>query len=120
METSLSPEAVEALARSLAVKLGIKDKTDADLANEMIVFKLEDAKKTKAENEFREEVRGALRDLRRIRSDLPYIAVSLAVVAAFFSVLALVGNARATERLSNEMQEIRQRIMVAPDGRAAP
>jgi hypothetical protein len=119
METSLSPEAVEALARSLAVKLGIKDKTDADLANQMFAFQQEDARRVKEEKEFRDEVRDALRDLQRNKSDLPYLAVSVAIVAAFFSVLSLVGTARATERLSNEIREIREH-MVVTGGRSAP
>jgi|SRR6185369_1141387 len=119
METSLSPEAVEALARSLAVKLGIKDRTDADLANQMVAFKTEDAKRVQDEAEFRQEVRDALRDLKRNKSDLPYVAVSVAIVAAFFSVLSLVGTARATERLSNEIREIREHMVVS-GGRSAP
>src|SRR6478752_1958599 len=120
METSLSPEAVEALARSLAVKLGIKDRTDADLANQMIVFKQEDAKRNLDDQEFKQEVRDALRDLKRNKSDLPYLAVSVAIVAAFFSVLSLVGTARATERMSNEIREIREHMVMLPNGRSAP
>jgi uncharacterized membrane protein YdfJ with MMPL/SSD domain len=119
METSLSPEAVEALARSLAVKLGIKDRTDADLANQMIAFESAERKRTQDDQEFKQEVRDALRSLQRNKSDIPYVAVSVAIVAAFFSVLSLVGTARATERLSNEIREIRER-MVMSSGRSAP
>lgn len=119
MDTQLSPEAVEALAKSLAVKLGIKDRTDADLANQMFAFEQEDKKRVAAEDEFRTEVRDALRDLKRNKSDLPLMAISVAIIAAFFSVLSLIGTARATERLSNEIREIREH-MVVNNGRSAP
>lgn len=119
METSLSPEAVEALARSLAVKLGIKEKTDADLANQMFTLTTKDNQRDVDDAAFKEEVRSALKDLKRTRSDLPMIAMLTALVAVFFSVLSLVGTARATERLSNELREVREH-MVSVGGRATP
>ncbi len=119
MDTQLSPEAVEALAKALAIKLGIKDRTDADLANQMFAFEQEDKKRQTEEQDFRAEVRDALRDLKRNKSDIPLMAISVAVIAAFFSVLSLIGTARATERLSNEIREIREHMVVS-NGRTAP
>ena len=120
METSLSPEAVEDLARSLAVKLGIKDRTDTELYNLVLDHESADRKRAQDDEEFRTEVRATLQILKKSKSDLPALAISIAILAAFFSVLSLVGTARATERLSSEIREIRENMVFSNEVRRAP
>jgi hypothetical protein len=124
-ETTLSPEAVEALATSLAVKLSVDRKTVGDLANQMSEFHQSD-KVFKAEDKvFKESVSTSLSGLRRQRVMMPVIAIGAAFISIVMSVIGLAGTAQAVSKLSEQINaqqlELREQhleiLRLSPDFR---
>lgn len=103
-QTTLSPEAVEALARSLAVKMESHKTGAQNLADQMVVFQSED-RKFKAEfAKWQGEVTDGLRALKLVRSDVPLIAIGISLVAVVMATISLIGTARASQRASEALQ----------------
>lgn len=99
-ETTLSPDAVEALATSLAVKLALDRKTVGDLADQMTQFHQSDRVFKSEDKVFKESVHASLNGLQRQRVLMPVIAIGTAFISIVLSVLGLAGTAQAVSKLS--------------------
>lgn len=110
METQLSPDALEALARSVAVKLEGQMATTKSLANQMLEFHQKDAEFKAQDAEFKQEVRDMLRSLRRTRSYVPVAALAAAVLAVLVSLFTLSRTAEATQTLSDDLKSLRAAV----------
>jgi hypothetical protein len=117
MEQTLSPEAVEALAKSLAAKIEFHKKGVGELANEVIQFREADKKFKEEDAAFKAEVRAALNGLKVTRIDVPLIAAGLSVLSILFATLALINNARANQRTADELRDVRAHITVEHERR---
>jgi hypothetical protein len=116
MEQTLSPEAVEALAKSLAAKIEFHKKGVGELANEVIQFREADKKFKEEDAAFKAEVRAALNGLKVTRIDVPLIAAGLSILSILFATLALI-NARANQRTADELRDVRAHITVEHERR---
>ena len=116
-QTTLSPEAVEALAKSLAAKMESHKGAVGDLADQLLAFQEEDKKFKLEDAAFKREMRAGLGMMKAARIDVPLIAVGLSLVSIVFASIALIGTARASQRvsdeirvLSNDVAELRQKV----------
>ena len=112
----MSPEAVEALAKSLAAKMEFQKGAVGELTDQLMAFQASDQKFKEGDADFKREVRAALATMRTIRHDVPLIAVGLSLVSIIFAAIALVGSARAAERMGTEVRDIREHMAGAIDG----
>ncbi len=119
MDQILSPEALDALAKNLAVKMESHKGAVGRLTDQMTQFQANDAKYKTEDAEFKKEVRAALQMMKATRIDVPLIAVGLSLVAIVFASIALIGTARASSRMSEEIRELRQHITVPNERREA-
>jgi hypothetical protein len=117
METQLSPEAVEALARSLANKMEGQMSANRDLADQMLIFHQNDAEFKREDAVFKDEVRAALRNLRRERTYLPHLAMIAAVFALLISAFTMSRTASATQSLSTDIQGLKDAVAAQHVGR---
>ncbi len=115
----MSPQAVEALARDLAVKFHAEKKAWGDLATEMVQTREADRKYKEEDAAFKAEVRKSLGRLTTMRADIPLIAVGLSVVSMIMATVALIGVARAGSRLTDEISALRAQVS-ANERREAP
>lgn len=104
MEQTLSPEAVEALAKSLAAKMESHKGGLGNLADQMVEFQAADKIFKREDTAFKKEVTESLRALRVVRHDIPIIAVSMSLVAVVIATISLIGTARASQRLNDEVR----------------
>lgn len=104
MEQTLSPEAVEALARSLAAKMETQKGGLGNLTDQMMIFQQEDKAFKEQDAAFKKEVTEALRALRTVRNDVPIISISMSIVAIVLATISIVGMARNAMRLDDEIR----------------
>jgi TRAP-type uncharacterized transport system fused permease subunit len=109
-ETTLSPEALESLARSVAAKLGAEEVATRRVADQMIAFQTEDTKFKIVDAAFKKEISDSLAIIQRQRTMLPIVAVCIAVLSIMMSVVALAGSAQAVSRLSDQLDATQQVI----------
>ena len=110
----MDAEAVEALAKSLAVKLEMQKRALGDNSDELIRLKQEDAEYKRAELEFKKELRGDIAILMNQRVHLPRAALAISLLAMLLSLVTLVGTARAGERVAAELAALRASSAAAP------
>lgn len=103
-QTTLSPEAVEALARSLAIKMESHKTGAQNLADQMVLFQNDDRKFKADFAAWQGEVTDSLRALKFARSDVPVIAIGISLVAIVLATISLIGTARASQRASEALQ----------------
>lgn len=110
MDTQLTPDAVEALAKSLAAKLEAQRK-DQDyleglhkkLADQMTAFHANDAK-------FKDEIRGDLKALRTASLTLPSVAIAVAAISLAVSLYLGVVFVAFQHTTTGELHELKTEI----------
>jgi hypothetical protein len=100
----LSPEAVEALAVSLAAKMEAHKSGARDMADQLVLFQQEDRKFKTDFAAWQKEVSDGIHKLTFVRTDVPLIAIGISLVAVVLATIALIGTARASQRASEAIQ----------------
>lgn len=100
----LSPEAVEALALSLAAKMEAHKSGAQNLADQLVAFQQEDRKFKADFKEWQKEVTDGIRAVKFIRTDVPLIAIGISLVAVVMATISLIGTARASQRITEALQ----------------
>ncbi len=118
-QLTFSPEALEALATSLAAKLEAHGRTVTRLADQQVADLEADRKYRDENTAFQKRVSDDLASLRRQRSDIPLAALILSIAAIVMSTIGLISTARASQLLTEEIRDIRHQLEVR-DGKAAP
>ena len=111
VQTSLSPEAVESLARSLAIKMGVDRTTLTTLSNQMTEFHANDKNFKEADRIFKEGVHDTLKTLQKQRVVLPVASIVIALVSIVMSLIALAGSAQAVSKLSDQIERQQHEIL---------
>lgn len=106
----MSPEAVEALARNLAAKMESHKGSVGRLADQLVVFQEEDKAFKRDDAVFKREVRDSLVAIRRLRNDVPLIAIGLSLVACVMAAVSLIKTAQASQQTQQEVREIREHL----------
>lgn len=101
----LSPEAVEALAVSLAAKMEAHKSGAQNMADQLVTFQTEDRKFKADFKEWQKEVTDGIHALKFVRTDIPLIAIGISLVAVVLATISLIGTARASQRVTEALQQ---------------
>lgn len=111
MEQQLSPEAVEALAKSLAAKMESHKGATGRLTDQVVKLQSDFDKFNLEDTKFKQDMMDSLVSLKRVRQEVPIIALGFSLVAVLLATIGLIRTAQASQQMSQEIREIREHVL---------